>query len=64
MSYILRRDAEKILYVMNHFPDHDAFFLNIDSSSGIGATITLTIDILHRDIPGKFVVEVAGPENW
>jgi hypothetical protein len=63
-NYILREQAEKILFIMNHFPSHDAFLLDIDASSGIGATITLSIDILHKDIPGKFVVQVAGPETW
>jgi len=64
MNYILRSDAKKLLEVMNHFPDHDAFLLNIDSSSGIGTTITLTIDIIYNSIPGKFTVELAGPESW
>ena len=49
---------------MNQFPEHDAFELKIDQSSGIGATITLAVDIVHNSIPGKFVIEVEGPENW
>ena len=64
MNYILRSDAEKLLSVMNQFPDHDAFLLDIDSSSGIGATISLTIDIIHNNVPGKFTVEVVGSDNW
>lgn len=62
--YLLRQTAEKVLYVMNQFPDHDAFELKIDSSSGIGASITLAVDLVHNNIPGKFVMEVEGPENW
>lgn len=49
---------------MNQLPDHDAFLLNIDNSSGIGTTVTLAVDIVHNNIPGKFVVEVEGTENW
>ena len=64
MTYLMRSTAEKILYVMNQLPDHDAFLLNIDNSSGIGATVTLAVDIVYKNIPGKFVVEVEGSENW
>lgn len=64
MTYLMRSTAEKILFVMNQLPDHDAFLLNIDNSSGIGATVTLTVDIVHNNIPGKFVVEVEGTDNW
>ena len=62
--YLLRQTAEKILYIMNQLPDHDAFELKIDNKSGIGATITLAVDIVHLNIPGKFVIEVEGPESW
>jgi hypothetical protein len=60
----MRSTAEKILFVMNQLPDHDAFLLNIDNSSGIGSTVTLAVDIVHNNIPGKFVIEVEGSENW
>jgi hypothetical protein len=64
MKYFMRSTAEKILFVMNQLPDHDAFLLNIDNSSGIGSTVTLAVDIVHNNIPGKFVIEVEGSENW
>jgi len=64
MTYLMRSTAEKILFVMNQLPDHDAFLLDINNSSGIGSTITLAVDIVHNNIPGKFVVEVEGSENW
>ena len=64
MTYLMRSTAEKILFVMNQLPDHDAFLLDIDNSSGIGTTITLAVDIVHNNIPGKFVVEVEGSDNW
>ena len=49
---------------MNQLPDHDAFELKIDNKSGIGATITLAVDIVHDNIPGKFVIEVEGTNKW
>ena len=64
MTYLMRSTAEKILFVMNQLPDHDAFLLDINNSSGIGSTITLAVDIVHNNIPGKFVVEVEGSDNW
>jgi len=64
MTYLLRSTAEKILYVMNQLPEHDAFLFDMNSSSGIGTTITLAVDIVHNNIPGKFVVEVEGSDNW
>jgi len=64
MSYILKQDAETMLELMNKFPDHDAFLLSIDSTSGIGSTITLTIDVIVNDVAGKFTMEVTGSEAW
>lgn len=63
-NYILREQVVKVLEVMNHFPDHDAFVLDIDASTGIGTTITLTMDIIHQGVAGKFQVEVSGSETW
>lgn len=64
MNYILRQDVIKILQVMDKFPDHDAFLLDIDTSSGIGSAITLSVDIIHNNVPGKFIVTITGPESW
>jgi hypothetical protein len=64
MSYILREQVIKVLEVMNTLPDHDAFLLDIDSSSGFGTTITLTVDIIHHGVPGKFTTVVTGQETW
>ena len=64
MSYILKTDVERMLEVMNKFPEHDAFLLDIDTSSGIGTSITLTVDVIHNTVQGKFTVEIAGVESW
>ena len=63
-TYLHRETAEKMLEVMNQFPEYDVFNLEIDNSSGIGSTVTLTVDIIHNNVAGKFTVEVEGSENW
>jgi hypothetical protein len=63
-TYIHRETVQKILDVMDKFPDHDVFKLDVDNSSGIGSTITLTVDVLYNSCAGKFTVEVEGSENW
>ena len=61
--YLLRETAEKILQVMNHLPDHDAFYMEVVESA-IGSKVTLEVDIIHKGLPGRFRVEVQGTENW
>lgn len=63
-THILRQEVEDILQTMREFADIDSFELAIDNSSGIGRTITLSTNIIYRGLAGKFVVEVAGSENW
>jgi hypothetical protein len=63
-TYLHRETAEKMLEVMNQFPDHEVFLLEVDNSSGIGSTVTLTVDIIYNNVAGKFAVEVEGIQNW
>ena len=63
-SYITRKDAESILDAMNKLSDHDVFLLEVDSSSGIGSTITLTVDINYNNLAGKFITEIGSVDNW
>lgn len=62
--YITRKDVEKVLEVMDKFPDTASFILQSDSSSGIGSTITLTVQTTVNDIDGEFTVEISGVEDW
>lgn len=62
--YITRTDVEKILTVMEEFPDARSYKLEADNSSGIGSIITLTMDM---DIAGRAAwvkVDIAGVESW
>ena len=62
--YITRIDVEKILEVMDKFPEADSFCLESDSSSGIGSTTTLTIQTQVNGLYGVFRTEISGVENW
>ena len=62
--YITKKDAEKILDVMNKFPEDTVYRLKMDNSSGIGSTMTLTVETTVEGFAGKFTVEISGVENW
>lgn len=62
--YITKKDAEKILDVMNKFPEDTVYRLTMDNSSGIGSTMTLTVETTVEGLAGKFAVEISGVENW
>jgi hypothetical protein len=64
MMYIDKQDVEKILEVMNKFPDARSFALAQDSSSGIGSVTTLTVHTQINELDGEFTVEISGVENW
>jgi hypothetical protein len=62
--YITKKDVEKILDVMNKFPKETTYCLESDSSSGIGSTMTLTLQTTVEGLSGEFTVEIGGVEDW
>lgn len=62
--YITKKDVEKILDVMNKFPKDTTYVLESDSSSGIGSTMTLTLQTTIEGLAGEFTVEIGGVEDW
>lgn len=62
--YITKKDVEKILEVMNKFPKDTTYLLESDSSSGIGSTMTLTLQTTIEGLAGEFTVEIGGVEDW
>jgi hypothetical protein len=62
--YITKKDAEKILDVMKKFPEDTVYRLKMDNSSGIGSTMTLTVETTVEGFAGNFTVEISGVENW
>jgi hypothetical protein len=62
--YITKSEVEKILTVMEEFPDARSYELEADNSSGIGSILSLT---MNMEINGRnaFVkVDISGVETW
>ena len=64
MIYLHRKDIEKIVNIMNKFPDVDNCKLEQDSSSGIGSITTITLGLKLEGHEGQFKIVVSGEENW
>ena len=62
--YIRKEEVEKILAVMEEFPDARSYKLESDNSSGIGSILTLTLDMDVKDRPALVKIEIAGVEIW
>ena len=62
--YINKQEVEKILSVMEEFPDARSYLLEADNSSGIGSILTLTMDMDIGDRKAKVKVDIAGVETW
>jgi hypothetical protein len=62
--YITRAEVEKILAVMEEFPDATRYKLEADNSSGIGSILSLTMDMIINDRNAKVKIDIAGVETW
>lgn len=62
--YITKTEVEKILAVMEEFPDASSYKLEADNSSGIGSILSLTMDMSLNNRPVQVKVEIAGVEVW
>ena len=62
--YITKQDVERILAVMNDFPDAQNYFLERDNSSGIGTSVTLHMDMVLNNHDVTVKVEISGVEDW
>lgn len=62
--YLHRKDIEKIVEVLEKFPDLHTFELVHDNSSGIGSYVAIRFDHNVNDVKGTFEVEVSGVEDW
>ena len=62
--YITRKEVEKILAVMDEFPDAKNYQLKNDNSSGIGSIMTLTMEMEINGRDAHVTVEIAGVEDW
>lgn len=62
--YITIEEVEKMLKVMRELPEARTFWLECDSSSGIGSILSLTVETQLNGIPGDFKVEISGVDKW
>jgi hypothetical protein len=62
--YITREEVEKILAVMDEFPDAKSFKLISDSQCSIGNILTLKVGTTIKDRNAEVSIEISGVENW
>ena len=62
--YIRQENVEKILEIMKAFPDADSYKLDCYSGSGIGNTISLTMNMIIKDYNTQVKVEITGVDDW
>jgi hypothetical protein len=62
--YIKRNDVQKILDVMDEFPDARSYKLEENNSSGIGNILTLEMDMEIKGRTALVKIEISGVENW
>ena len=62
--YLVVEEVKKILAIMEEFPEAKSFELKSDRSSGIGAILTLTMEMELKGHPTSVTVEISGVENW
>jgi len=62
--YITKEEVEKILTVMEEFPDARTYKLEADNSSGIGSILTLTMNMEINGRNANVRVDISGVENW
>lgn len=62
--FLHRKDIERIQSILEKFPDVETFEINADTSSGIGACITITFNHEVNGLRGSFNVEISGVEDW
>lgn len=62
--YITKQEIEKILAVMQEFPDATSFDLGSDNTSGIGSILTLSMEMKINNHDALVTVEISGVEDW
>ncbi len=62
--FLHRKDIEKILSVLEKFPDVESFEIEQESGSGIGKYTHMTFSQEVNGMRGSFNVEISGVEDW
>ena len=61
--YLHKEDVEKILKIMNDFPDASSFQLE-QLGGEIGTITKLIVSTCVNGYLGEFTTEISGVENW
>jgi hypothetical protein len=62
--YLHKHNIEKILSVLEKFPNVNSFELNETKHSGVGSILTITFDQVVNEVNAQITVEISGVENW
>jgi hypothetical protein len=62
--HLHKQDLEKMLGILQKFPDTETVKVKQDSSSGIGTTTTMRFSTTVNNVEGDFIVTISGVENW
>lgn len=62
--FLDRKDIARIQEVLDKFTDVDTFEINADTSSGIGAYITMTFPQEINGMRASVEIEISGVEDW
>ena len=62
--YVRKEEIEKILSVMEEFPDAKTYKLKQDNTSGIGSILVLEMEMEINGRKAIVGVEIAGVETW
>ncbi len=61
---LIRKDIEKILDILDKFPEVNGFELLQEGSSGIGKITTMSFALEQNGVSGNFEVEISGVSEW
>ena len=61
--YLCKEEVQKILKVMDQFPEATSFELTQDNMS-IGSVTSLIVYTKINGLDGQFKTEISGVENW
>ena len=59
-----KKDIEKILELMNKFPQDSNYQFDYVQSSNLGYTIDMIVNVSIKGHEGEFRVPIAGVEGW
>ena len=59
-----KKDVEKMLELMNKFPQESNYLVEYDCSPGLGYTIDMIVNVSIKGQQGQFKVPVTDVDSW